>query len=145
MFNKMKTIILLFLLLISTSAKAPDTGFSRPPQPEIFSFESFKELVIQTCQHPEIVISQAVLESANFTSNIWKENNNPFGIRMYSVTERKWMFRHFDTWQDAVYYYSEFQNRKYKGGDYFRFLKELPYATDPNYVAKVKKIVEQWD
>jgi flagellum-specific peptidoglycan hydrolase FlgJ len=27
-----------------------------------------------------------------------------------------------------------------KGGDYYKFLKEVGYATDPNYITKLKSI-----
>ena len=31
----------------------------------------------------------------------------------------------------------------YKGGDYYEFLRRIPYAEDPNYIYKVKKIEGQ--
>jgi hypothetical protein len=32
---------------------------------------------------------------------------------------------------------------RYKGGDYYEFLRRIPYAEDPNYIYKVKKIEGQ--
>jgi flagellum-specific peptidoglycan hydrolase FlgJ len=138
----MKTLLLL-LLFVPSHLYAP-FGTPAPNAPE-FDFEQFKELVFTECQHPVIVCSQAILESANFTSNVFKTYNNPFGIRMYDVKLAKWRYRDFDTWQQSVYYYRDFQLRKYKGGCYFTFLEQLPYAMDTNYIDKVKQICLSWD
>ena len=32
---------------------------------------------------------------------------------------------------------------RYKGGDYYEFLRRVPYAEDPNYINKVKRIESQ--
>jgi len=139
--NQMKLTTLLLLIPLNLFCHEQ---INQRPEPE-FNFEEFKELVFELCEYPVIVCSQAILESGNFTSNVWKTKNNPFGIRMYKVSEDKWIYRPFNTWQESVQYYADFQNRKYKGGDYFVFLEELPYAMDPLYINKVKQIVLSWD
>ena len=39
-------------------------------------------------------------------------------------------------------YYNQIYKR-YKGGDYYVFLKELPYAMDPKYISKLQTIQSQ--
>jgi len=142
----MKKLLIIPLLFLFSFNACPEMVVSfKPPTSTEFSFESFKELVFKECKYPVIVISQAILESGNFNSNVWKTKNNPFGIRMYKISEKKWVFREFDTWQESVLYYADFQERKYKGGDYFAFLDSIGYATDPLYTKKVKQIVLTWD
>ncbi len=46
----------------------------------------------------------------------------------------------FDSWQDSIAYYQRWQKRHYKGGDYYQFLTDRGYATDKNYINKLKQI-----
>ena len=140
----MKKLLLILISVFTYSfTYAPKGVPSKGPEP--FNFESFKEMVFQECKFPVIVCSQAILESGNFTSRAFLECNNPFGIIMYSVADSIWRFRDFDTWQESVIYYRDFQKRKYKGGDYFEFLEQLPYAMDTMYIEKVKRICSTWE
>ena len=73
-------------------------------------------------EHPEIVYAQAKLESGYFTSPVYKSKNNFLGL--YDSKNR-----------DYVQY-------KWNGNcDYYLFLQNLPYAEDPNYIKKVKYLV----
>lgn len=87
-------------------------------------------------KHPRIVTAQAILESGNFESKLFKEYNNPFGL--YNSKEKDYFkFKH---WTDAVAAYISMVEHRYAGGDYYRFLEELPYASDKRYIYKVKAI-----
>jgi flagellum-specific peptidoglycan hydrolase FlgJ len=84
-------------------------------------------------KYPDIVLRQAILETGHFKSYNCTERNNIFGFRTSEYLV-------FDSWQDCVKYYKDWQDRKYKGGDYYLFLKDVGYASDPEYIEKLKHI-----
>jgi mannosyl-glycoprotein endo-beta-N-acetylglucosaminidase len=50
--------------------------------PDEFSQANLQQYIaIKGLKHPEIVYAQAVLETGNFSSTIFKENNNLFGMK----------------------------------------------------------------
>ena len=85
-------------------------------------------------QHKDIVLKQAILETGWLSSYSCKNRHNLFGFRY------RGKYLEFDTWQESVEYYSRWQKRHYKGGDYYKFLKDRGYATDPEYITKLKSI-----
>ncbi len=87
-------------------------------------------------KHPRIVTAQAILESGNFKSELFKEYNNPFGL----YNSKKKDYFKFKHWTDAVAAYISMVEYRYTGGDYYRFLEELPYAQDSRYIDKVRII-----
>lgn len=87
-------------------------------------------------KYPSIVTAQAILESGNFKSDIFKEYNNPFGL----YNSKKKDYFKFKHWTDAIVAYISMVEYKYRGGDYYKFLEGLPYAKDKKYIDKVKAI-----
>jgi hypothetical protein len=105
----------------------------------------YDELVKRNVKHVDIVIKQCIKETGWFKCKVcsWKQHANPFGFRHKSKISKsnpKGYFT-FTTWQDAVEFYEGWQKRKYKGGDYYKFLSDVGYATDPDYVKDLKLIV----
>jgi flagellum-specific peptidoglycan hydrolase FlgJ len=49
-------------------------------------------------------------------------------------------YHKYNHWTESVEAYKRFQDKKYKGGDYYTFLKKVGYAEDPHYVWKLKHI-----
>lgn len=94
-----------------------------------------KELIKNNIKHPDIVLAQAKLETGNFTSPVLKKNNNLFGLRK---GKRYYKFNH---WTESVQAYRVLIQSKYDNGSYYKFLKELPYAEDPDYISKLKEFV----
>ena len=92
------------------------------------------EIERQGITHPEIVLKQVCLETGFLTSRVCREENNLFGFM-----DKNGYFC-FKTWQESVAYYKNWQDRKYKGGDYYNFLDNLPYAEDGTYTNKLKQI-----
>lgn len=90
-----------------------------------------EELYINEVLFPEIVIKQVKLETGHL-KHIYK--NNLFGFHNGK------RFLEFESWQEAVKFKKTWQDKKYKGGNYYEFLMNLPYAQDPEYIAKLKKI-----
>lgn len=80
-----------------------------------FSEQAMYELLVHmNVRFPHIVIAQARIESGNYTSNIFKENNNMFGMKcakLRATTNIGENRNHamFDTWQDCVMDYAFYQ------------------------------------
>lgn len=87
-------------------------------------------------KHPRIVLAQAKLESGNYKSKHCINKNNLFGL----YNSKKKRYYSFEHWSHSVLAYKNMIEYKYKGGDYYRFLDKVGYASDPNYISKVKQI-----
>ena len=85
-------------------------------------------------KHKDIVLRQSILETGHYKSYSCRIRNNLFGFRY------KGKYLEFNSWKESIDYYEGWQNRKYKGGDYFTFLIRVGYATDKAYVSKLKGI-----
>ena len=94
------------------------------------------EIQRQGIPHAHIVLAQARLETGNFRSNRCRRDHNLFGIK------HNGRYARYRTWQDSVADYKARISSRYKGGDYYAFLRRIGYASDPNYIGKVKHIVK---
>lgn len=100
-----------------------------------FSVKDFVlELHIQEVKYPDIVLRQACLESTWFTSPVWKKRHNPFGFCY------KGEYITFNDWKSAISYMKDWQDKYYKGGEYYRFIERIGYAQDCCYVETLKKM-----
>jgi flagellum-specific peptidoglycan hydrolase FlgJ len=91
------------------------------------------EIIRQGIPHAEIVLAQARLETGNFTSKLCRTKHNIFGIRAGKK------YKSYRRWQDCVADYKRCISSRYKGGDYYAFLRRIGYAEDMRYVEKIKK------
>jgi len=100
-------------------------------------------------EFPYIVYAQALLESNRFTSKIFIENNNLFGMKesFYRVTRRRGIqndYACYNDWVDSVndygFYYATYLSKIKTEDDYFSYLSQY-YAEDAEYVAKLKNII----
>jgi len=98
---------------------------------------------------PYIVLAQSKLETGNFTSKIFRENNNLFGMREAKQrittaqgTENNHAYYH--TWQESILDYAFYQCRYLSNigteEQYFNYLKQS-YAEDPSYVNRLQTII----
>lgn len=96
--------------------------------------------------HPYIVYSQAIIESGNFTSNIWRENNNMFGMKMperrptlaIGISKGHAVYKN---WKECIIDYALFQSsylRELTEEEYFMKIGNS-YAEDGSYEKKVRK------
>lgn len=109
--------------------------------PELTVANLYAELKRQGLKHPKIVLAQAILESGWFRSDLTRTHNNIFGIRT-----RKGPYQKFDSWIDCVSGYRDLVQYKFKGRtqtEYYAFLKSIGYASDRNYIYKVREIAEK--
>lgn len=103
--------------------------------PELTPENVFTQLEKYGIQHPEIVLRQSILETGWYSCEYCSlKHNNIFGFRY------KKKYIEFDNWVEAVKYYKKWQDKRYKGGDYYSFLKNVGYATNPTYISLLKGI-----
>ena len=93
------------------------------------------ELKRQNIPHANIVLAQSILETGNYKSKLTRTHNNIFGIRSGNK------YKKYDNYVECITDYKKRISSRYKGGDYYSFLRRIKYATDATYVDKLKKIV----
>lgn len=91
------------------------------------------EIQRQGIPHAHIVLAQARLETGNFRSDRCRRDHNLFGIK------HNGRYARYKTWQDSVADYKARISSRYRGGDYYAFLRRIGYASDPAYTAKLKR------
>lgn len=132
------------LLFSSSSIKPIEHEYIVKPIEEL---DLTKENFFLVCKiydikFPEIVYAQARLESGNFKSKLFQTKNNFLGLYNSKIKD----FYEFDHWTDCLLGYRDLLQFKYTGDDnqetYYKFLKDLPYAMDPEYIKKVRRITE---
>ena len=100
-------------------------------------------------QFPYIVLAQSILETDSFRSNIFKENNNLFGmkkavIRVNIAKGVQYDHAYYGSWMDSLIdyalYYSTYLSQLKTEEDFFDYLSQS-YAEDKEYVKKLKAII----
>jgi uncharacterized FlgJ-related protein len=101
-------------------------------------------------KYPEVVYAQAVMESGNFTSKKFRDDNNLFGMRKAksrcTVALEGGTYAKFKTWRESVIDYALYQTtfvKKIKSqSEYINHLAEN-YATGKAYKGHLIKMIEQ--
>lgn len=120
-------------------------------QQEIFSPKKLQFKIKElNLEHPEIVYAQALLESSNFQSNIFRSSNNLFGMKearqrptTASGTENSHAY--YNNWVSSVIDYALWQSaygRHLTNKQYLDLLSNI-YAQDSSYIDKINKILNQ--
>lgn len=92
-------------------------------------------------KHKNIVYAQAILETSHFRSKVCREYNNLFGL----YNSRSKDYYKFNHWSESVVAYLNYIQYRYKPpNDYYKFLEEIGYAEDPQYITKLKNIVKRY-
>ena len=109
----------------------------------------YKQLVRIGVAYPDVVLAQAKIETGNFTSKIFRENNNMFGMKLperrqtTAVGESRnhakytdWIqsIRDYKLWQDQMIHKAPTKRA------YLAYLRRN-YAEDKNYIKKIKQII----
>ena len=141
----MKKVVIMVLLLLMVTGELKN-GEMVPNQFNLFSKENMMRLMYSLkIAHPDIVMAQAIIESGNFKSNIFKENNNLFGMKMpeYRKTTAIGINRGhavYRNWRESVIDYALWQGKRARYSTTNQYLRRLrSYATDPNYINKIKQ------
>jgi len=117
-----------------------------------FSQEKLVEMLEDlNVKYPYIVLAQARIESATYTSRIFKENHNLFGMKQATLrvnTAKGTQYNHayYDNWRESVYDYAFYQSRYMSAAkneeEYFYILGQS-YAESPSYVEALKKEISK--
>lgn len=109
-----------------------------------------KELNIK---YPYIVLAQSYQETGHFTSRIFYENHNCFGMKEAKIRNnlaKGTLNGHalYNNWGDSVLDYALF-NATYLSdirseSEYFAYL-EQNYAEDPQYVERLKSLIKKYN
>lgn len=116
----------------------------------IFSRDRLKEYILElNIRYPHIVMAQAELETGGFKSNLFKENNNLFGMKVATqrpTTNKGEENGHafYDSWRESVvdyaFYSAQYLSDIKSEKEYLEYLKQS-YAQDTNYIVKIKRIL----
>lgn len=117
---------------------------------QITPIKVYNELVKQGVKCPEIVLRQSILETGWYgCTGCSLDVNNLFGLTYYDKQAQKRRYQSFENWTESVAKYKKWQDKYYKGGDYYDFLECVyknkkgeckRYATSPTYISKLKNI-----
>lgn len=110
--------------------------FATRPAQQLNIENLYRVLLHYKVSFPKIVVAQALLETGYFTSRVCLQYNNLFGLRRPSDGN----YYHFDSWEESVKAYRDYVQYRYRGGNYYDFLKRIGYAEDPDYLYKVRSI-----
>jgi hypothetical protein len=147
------TVVSLMTYKVSKSTKfiAQESKIINITKDEPFSEEALVSYIEElNIKFANIVIAQAKLETANFSSRIFKENNNLFGMKVAKIrptTNKGEQYSHavFSSWKESVIDYALYQARYLYSlkteEEYLSYLSQS-YAEDKKYVEKLKKIIK---
>ena len=117
-----------------------------------FSKQHLKAYILElNIKFPYIVYAQARLESRNFNSDVFKANNNMFGMRIATTRPstnhgEQLTYALYTSWKESVEDYAMFSaaylNKIKTEDEYFQYLADN-YAQDPTYVARLKAIIKE--
>lgn len=117
-----------------------------------FTPEKLKAYILElNIKYPHIVMAQAEIETGHFTSQIFKENHNLFGMKV--ATKRPTTNKgeenghaYYENWKESVvdyaFYSAQYLSDLKTEKDYLQYLSQS-YAEDTNYVAKIRKIISK--
>lgn len=121
--------------------------------PDKFTTEKFKEYLVElNIKFPHIVFAQAVLETGNFKSKVFRNNHNLFGMKeakQRATTNAGTELGHaiYKNWRESVVDYALYQcaflSKLKTEEEYYNYLHEH-YAEDPAYVKLVQKIASEF-
>jgi uncharacterized FlgJ-related protein len=122
---------------------------------EVSNNKFSKEAVVEelkrlNVKYPHIVLAQALIESGHFQSNIFRANNNLFGMKeakQRTTTARGTNLGHayYDNWQESILDYAIFQSaylRDLKTEEQYLSYLGANYAEASNYELAVMNMVK---
>lgn len=120
-----------------------------PSDLETFQDSVYWKIIDLNIEHPDIAYAQVLLETGHFSSEVFNQNNNLFGMKYPGSRKTKAIgtnLNHavFDTWEDSIEDYKIWQ-QKYASGksrkEYFAYLNEC-YSANDEYSSLLKDIIK---
>lgn len=117
-----------------------------------FSPEKLKAYILElNIKYPHIVMAQSQIETGAWTSPIFKQNHNLFGMKV--ATKRPTTNKgeenghaYYENWKESVvdyaFYSAQYLSDIKSEKEYLEYLARS-YAEDTNYVYKIKKIINK--
>jgi uncharacterized FlgJ-related protein len=146
----MKRLLLTVFLSLIVLSKTNQNNYEIITQVVSFSEQNvYRQLIKLGVAYPDVALAQAKIETGNFTSKIFRENNNMFGMKLpyrratTAVGENRnhakytdWIqsIKDYKLWQDTMIHRAPTKSA------YLAYLKRN-YAQDKNYINKIKKII----
>ena len=121
---------------------------------KISKTELYEQIIKFGIKFPDIVFAQAMIESGELTSKLFRTANNMFGMKFPSVRETTAKgktnggYSKYEDWNFGVYDYFLWQDHMLRNrtgitkSQYLSLLGKV-YAKDPNYVGKLKRKVSE--
>jgi len=103
-------------------------------------------------KHPHIVLAQSIVETGHWTSLVFRENHNLFGMKLANRrirTAKGTQLNHayYNNWQESVYDYAFYQCRYLSKVDsekeYYDALDASYASTGKKYSETLKEVVEK--
>lgn len=94
----------------------------------------YRELCNLDVKYAKIALAQSLLETGYYTSKVCKDKHNLFGFQTTNGYSK------FETYEECILRYSNWQKSYYKGGNYYDFLVKIGYAEDSTYIDKLKQM-----
>ena len=95
-----------------------------------------KEIIKQDIKEPLIVLRQVLWETGHLKcTNCSLDYNNLFGMGWNGKK-----YHEYTNWIESIQAYKIWQDKYYKGGNYYDFLDSIGYAEDSKYISNLKMI-----
>ena len=110
-----------------------------------------EELKRLNVKFPHIVMAQSIVETGYWNSEIFKENNNLFGmkearVRIHTAQGTQFNHAYYNIWRESVYDYAFYQCRYLSNinteDEYLSYLGQS-YAEATNYVSILKTMIKR--
>lgn len=96
----------------------------------------YQQLLNDSIKYPDIVLKQIIVETGWLKSKYCIQYNNLTGFR------GKNGYKKYNNWKDCIKDYKRWQDKHYKGGDYYNFLLKIGYSEKGieyiNYLKRIK-------
>lgn len=141
--------ITLTLVALFISLEVGSATFTRRAEMPFSTTNMLKMMQDVGIVYPDIVMAQAKIETGHFTSRVFKENNNLFGMklpRQRSTTAIGEQYNHanYTSWRQSVIDYKLWQDKvltKVKSRRaYLKYLHKN-YAENKQYVKLIKQMI----
>lgn len=154
--NNMKTIkYLITICLIFTFIKIDNGNFNKKflrLTQDINYTSLYEEIIHHDIKFPEVVFAQAMIETGHFGSDLFRKENNLFGMKFplqrktTAVKKSNSGYASYMTWMHSVYDYKLWQNSVLKSrsiteDEYIKLLGRI-YAEDKNYMNHIKSLIK---
>jgi len=141
--------ITLTLIALFISLEVGSASFTRRAEMPFNTANMLKIMDEIGIEYPDIVMAQAKIETGHFTSKVFRENHNLFGMklpRQRSTTATGEQYKHatYTSWRQSVVDYKLWQDKVLKKVKsrraYLKYLNEN-YAENKQYVNLIKKMI----